>query len=332
MNQFIQPSQCLNSVPQANAKADDDEIKGSPKKKKKRKRGRNYINHYQKTSVFKWGVFDLHCLWCKRKALPSIWQPDLHFVGIRGQHRGLGEGRMGREQEKDSSNKCQGAYFINTTCRPWATSPLSVFLLDLWEDRSIKSWRFSLVCRYMGGVSSNTKGRFKMKVLQTWALRNCHFTHREVLLLFIISVAWTVSERTTSSGSLLHDSSRDRAETWLCHQQTKNRIDQVSKSCSQVFKIKLNGLKRKKEKKGIVFYPRIESELILQQVKDILTRREHYSAETSGLCTNCLFHLHSPWLWHFSWQCFRPLLPKMTAIGFLIWQSKEAQKCLKIFR
>lgn len=35
MNQFIQPSQCLNSVPQANAKADDDEIKGSPKKKKK---------------------------------------------------------------------------------------------------------------------------------------------------------------------------------------------------------------------------------------------------------------------------------------------------------
>lgn len=33
-----------------------------------------------------------------------------------------------------------------------------------------------------------------------------------------------------------------------------------------------------------------------------------------------------PWLWHFSWQCFRPLLPKMTGIGFLIF------KCLKMFR
>lgn len=39
-----------------------------------------------------------------------------------------------------------------------------------------------------------------------------------------------------------------------------------------------------------------------------------------------------PWLWHFSWQCFRPLLPKMTGIGFLILQSKGAQKCLKMFR
>lgn len=37
INQFIQPSQCLKSVPQANAKADDYKIKGSPKTKKKKK-------------------------------------------------------------------------------------------------------------------------------------------------------------------------------------------------------------------------------------------------------------------------------------------------------
>lgn len=240
MNQFIQPSQCLNSVPQANAKADDYEIKGSSKKKKGRG-GETILITTRKHLLLNEVFFDLHCLWCKRKALPSIWQPDLHFVGIRGQHRGLGEGRTGREQEKDSCNKCQDSYSINTTYRPRATSPLSMFLLDLYEDRSIKSWRFYLICRYGRGFSSNTlnytpRVGSKRTCSKHRHLGNSHCTHREVLLLFIISVADTVSERTTSSGSLLHDSGRDGAETEPATSRARTELTKFPSLVPRLFK------------------------------------------------------------------------------------------------
>lgn len=45
---------------------------------------------------------------------------------------------MGREQEKDPLINAR-TLSVNTTYRPRATSPLSMFLHDLYEDRSIRS-------------------------------------------------------------------------------------------------------------------------------------------------------------------------------------------------
>jgi len=149
-------------------------------------------------------------------------------------------------------------------------------------------------------------------------------SQKKVLLLFIISVVETISERTTTPRPVLGDSWRDEAVT--CSLPPADQ-DQIRPSCRVPFLGFINKdtwlKEEKKVKNRIVFYQRINSELILQQVKDISAWREQrYDAERSGLCFSCLFHLHlTQRPWHFSQQCFTPLLPKTPGIGFLILQN-----------
>lgn len=98
MNQFIQPSQCLNSVPQANAKADDYEIKGSTKKKG---RGGETILITTRKHLFLNEVFLIYTVCDARGRLCHPYDNQIFiFLGL-----GVSTGDWGREEREGSSRK-----------------------------------------------------------------------------------------------------------------------------------------------------------------------------------------------------------------------------------
>lgn len=100
MNQFIQPSQCLNSVPQANAKADDDEIKGSPKKKKKGRGGETILITTRK-HLFLNEVFLIYTVCDARGRLCHPYDNQIFILlGL-----GVSTGDWGREEWEGSRRK-----------------------------------------------------------------------------------------------------------------------------------------------------------------------------------------------------------------------------------